>query len=272
MKKKKYCLVTFLHKKELNSYERICLSRMNLKFQNEDKYVISPQNKEIKKLIYKDFINFKNIIFDKSFFKSTLTYNKLCTSLEFYEKFKNYEYILICHLDTYVIYNDIENFIKYDYSYIGAPSAHKSIFNKKKLTKVKFFCNGGFCLRKVDDFLKVLNSNKINLHINSNIFFDIIKNRKYFYNYIKLVFYSFIRLKLKGNNFAKDFFANEDVFWSYYAKFFYKKYKTPDKIMCLKFAFDGDPYFYYKNNKNKLPMAFHGHYNYKNFLKNIKNY
>ena len=33
-----------------------------------------------------------------------------------------------------------------------------------------------------------------------------------------------------------------------------------------KFCFDGDPYFFYKKNNYKLPMALHGHYDYPDFL------
>lgn len=157
-------------------------------------------------MIDKFFIKYKKIFFNKSFFKSTLTYNKLCSSIEFYKEFTDYKYILICHLDTYVNYNNINKYIKLDYSYIGAPSAYKSIFNKKKLTRVKLFCKGGFCLRKVSHFLTVLKSNKLKIPISKYIFYDFIKSRKNLFNFIKLIFKTFRQYSCpRGSYFAKNF-------------------------------------------------------------------
>lgn len=269
MNENNYCLVTFLHKKKINSYEKICLKQINNKFKDIDKFVVTFNNEEIEKLIDKFFFKFKKIFFNRKYFKSTLTYNKLCSSIEFYEKFTDYKYILICHLDTYVNYNNINQYIKLDYSYIGAPSAYKSFFDKKKLTRVKLFCNGGFCLRKVDHFLMVLKSNKLKLPINKYIFYDFIKSRKNFTNFIKLFFQTLAQTsRSRGSYFAEKFYANEDVFWSYYAKFFYENFHIPNKSTCLNFAFDGNPSFFFQKNNNKIPMAFHGYYEYLEFLNN----
>ena len=271
MNKNNYCLVTFLHKNKINSYEKNCLKQINDKFKDIDKYVVTFNDKRIEELINICFRKFKKIFFNSSFFKSTLTHNKLVSSIEFYERFTDYKFILICHLDTYVKFNNIKEYINLDYSYIGAPSAYKSVFDKNKLTRVKLFCNGGFCLRKVDHFLMVLKSNKFNPIINKYILYDFIKSRKYFFNFIKL----FLKMlaqppHLRGSYFAKNFYANEDVFWSYYAKLFYKNFQIPNKSTCLSFAFDGNPDFYYKKNNFQLPLAFHGYHNYIKFLKKIK--
>ncbi len=266
MKKKDFCIVTPFHKKTLNDYEKICLNTIQKVFKNEDKYLITFDSNNL------CLKNFEKIIFRKSYFKSIQSYNQLCLSYDFYEKFTKYRYILICHLDVIVLSKSyIYEMINKEISYIGAPSGKKSIFDRsrKKLWGRRFFCNGGFSLRNVNDFLRVLSSDKLSNPINYYSIYECLKSG--FGKYLALLYRTKKQKEFKkADFFTKNFYLHEDSFWTYFAKIFYREFKLPSITQTNNFAFDGDPYFFYKKNGDKLPVALHGHHDYLNFLNNLK--
>ena len=50
----------------------------------------------------------------------------------------------------------------------------------------------------------------------------------------------------KAKYFTENFYLHEDSFWTYFAKIFYKDFKLPTLEQTNNFAFDGDPFFFYK--------------------------
>jgi len=263
--KKKYCIVTPTQKEILTKYERLSLKTIHKVFKEEDKYLVTfPENKL--KLDY-----FENKYFEKSYFKNIDSYNKLCMSSNFYTQFSNYEYILLCQLDVIVLSKYfLEKIFERKISYIGAPAGKKNLFDRKrkKLWGRRFYCNGGFSLRNIDDFLNVLNSEKIQNPINSVTFKGCLKNG-FFKNYKLLYEASKKNNKDKVNYFIKNFDLPEDTFWTYFAKVFNKNFVLPTLSEANNFSFDGDPYFFYKKNYNRLPMGLHGYHNYLDFLDKI---
>ena len=264
MKKNKVCIVTPFHKQKLNDYEKLSLKTINKNFKDEKKYLVTFKDNNIK------IPNYTNIFFDKKYFLNIRTYTILCNSLSFYQKFRDFDYILICHFDVIVLKNNLKTFINSSLSYIGAPAGKKNPFDRtrKKLWARRFFCNGGFSLRKVSDFINVLESSKISFPFNYYTIYECSKSGFF-------PFFSLLR-KTKNHNFSNkgEYFAqnlnlHEDTFWSYFATIFYDEYKLPSLSETTNFCFDGDPFFFYKKNYFKLPMALHGHYNYIEFLKKI---
>ena len=82
-------------------------------------------------------------------------YSKLLLTSEFYQRFINYQYILLYQLDAFVFSDQLERFCAMDYDYIGAPvpfSFWGSTFKIKGLHMVE---NGGFSLRKTSSCLRM---------------------------------------------------------------------------------------------------------------------
>ena len=259
-----FCIVTPFHKSTLNNYEKLSIKTIFKHFKTTDKFLVTFKENKIK------IKGYQKIFFDKFFFKNIRNYSLLCNDIEFYKKFIKYDYILICQFDVLVLKNNIEYFINKNLSYIGALAARKNIFDRKreKLWARRFFCNGGFSLRKVIDFIDVLQSNKIFFPINYYTFYE--ANKSGFINFFKIYLKTLISKNLhKGEYFAKNLPLHEDTFWTYFATLFLKSYKLPTINQANCFAFDGNPYFFYKKNKKKLPIALHGHHDYIKFLKNI---
>ena len=65
---------------------------------------------------------FKNeIIFENKNFTSRNSYSKLLLSSKFYERFSDYDYMLIYQLDCLIFSNDLKKWTDLNYDYIGAP-------------------------------------------------------------------------------------------------------------------------------------------------------
>ena len=260
----KVCIVTPFHKSNLNESEKLSLKTIQKHFKNEKKFFVTFDENKI------DLPNFERINFSKIFFENIQGYNNLCTSAEFYRSFLDFEYMLICQLDVIVLKNDLSEFISKNISYIGAPTGKKSPFDRsrKKLWGRRYFCNGGFSLRKTNDFIRVLESSKIGYPFNYLTIYECLKSG--FYRYIKLYLKTLFSKNIyKGEYFAKNLYIKEDSFWTYFAPLFYKKYSLPTIDQANSFCFDGNPNFFYKMNKYKLPMALHGPFDYLKFLEKL---
>ncbi len=196
--------------------------------------------------------------FPDEFFISISSYNKFMLSACFYESFQEYKYILIHQTDAYVFDDELHLWCEKNYSYVGAPWFVG--WDKPTTNQFLGVGNGGFSLRKVEDFLIVLNSKKnwknindlFNEHRfkNSNLIekFLLTKSfiRKYYQSY-----YSF-------KNAFSNFKINEDALFGIYAQVKFKSFKVCTPDIAVSFSFEVNPEFLYKLNGNKLPFGCHG--------------
>ena len=142
------------HKTEFDDYETQSISRVIKLYQKKfDMYFICPE--KIKNKLFKYNINVE--AFPDIFFANHSQYNKLCMGKNFYNRFKKYDYILISQTDSIVLDDKLLYWCKHNLSYIGGPTYHKKLISKKPKSP-KFFCNGGFSLRKVEDFINLFDS------------------------------------------------------------------------------------------------------------------
>lgn len=117
--------------------------------------------------------------FDEKWFRSIQTYNNLMLSEKFYERFSDYDYILIYQLDAFVFYDRLEYFCNMDYDYIGAPWLYGAPYYVDSKHCTWYVGNGGFSLRKVSACIKLLNEQKSKLNdngINEDMFFSMGKS------------------------------------------------------------------------------------------------
>lgn len=142
--------------------------------------------------------------------------------------------------------------------------------NKKKISiqdnQIKFIGvgNGGLSLRKVESFLKVLQSQTIFEDNFYNSHFHLFYQLKYFI-IINILFA--LQKKFSNLNFIKIFFffyrkGNEDIFWSYYANFFAPSFKVANLNTALDFAYEYLPEKCYEYHNKKIPFGCHAWYKY----------
>ncbi|MFN2261298.1 MAG: DUF5672 family protein [Psychroflexus sp.] len=221
-------IVVPIYKNHLTHNEKISFQNLS-KFYNPDKLaIVCPEGLKLDKLVN----HIQTIRFDKVYFKNIDGYNKLMKSIEFYENFEKYNYILIHQLDTYIFKDELERWCSENYDYIGAPwlksnNPFSSLFqSKKKKSRKPTFLevgNGGFSLRKTSTFINFLNNHK-----------DIV------------------------DEYSEDpLYKIEDVFWSLIAPK-YVDFKKPDYLTAALFAIDRKPKLGFKITKGKLPFGCHG--------------
>ena len=105
--------------------------------------------------VCEDFISVFVERFPNVFFEGISGYNRLLLSEEFYARFAEYDYMLICQLDAYVFRDELLEWCSKGYDYIGAPlfGYHFDIEHGK-------VGNGGFCLRRVKAYLDFFKGKK----------------------------------------------------------------------------------------------------------------
>ncbi len=178
-----------------------------------------------------DFTIYKNILpngnlkyFQDSYFESITGYSKLMLSPSFYKQFFDYSYILIYQLDAWVFKDELVEWCKKEFDYIGAPWLEKPPITKKKVffdistLFVNKVGNGGLSLRKVKS------------HYQNTLFFSPI---------------------------LKYFIKNEDMFWGLFLYYLNPFFKRPKPKEALKFAFEMNPKRSFELNNNTLPFGVH---------------
>lgn len=261
---KKCSVVIPVYKKNLQEYEilsfRQCLKVLNRRdiilvtYQESDLSVYYTIAKECKKDISVQY-------FDSSYFVDISSYNKLMKSLQFYKSFRNYEYILIYQLDSFVFRDELDYWCQLGYDYIGAPW-FDDFSEKREDTDLWRVGNGGFSLRRISFFIKVL-SWKLPLKkikINSLLKFQEIKKILYVIGWRNNIYYF-----IKANP------INEDVFFTNFLYDTYLEPYLPPVETAIRFAFEKSPRYLYEQNQQKLPMGCHAFlkYEYDSFWKNF---
>ena len=232
-------IIVPIYRDILDEYEQISL-RQNMKVLGAYPFVfIRPEGLDISPIL-KEFPNSQEEVFNKDYFCNIAGYNRLMMSSDFYRRFSDTEYLLICQLDVYVFRDELLQWCNKGYDYIGAPWTVPMLFrlplfkqwrkcfhNRNRTEKDFKVGNGGFSLRKVSSHLKVteLLQDKINSHL-----------------------------------LRKGHYSNEDLFFALEVNKYGMNFSYPNYKMALQFSFDKYPSVCYRDNHHKLPFACHAWY------------
>lgn len=148
----KACIVIPIYKTKLSHNEEISLQQC-LKILNKyDIYVIHPEG------VHVDFGDkIKCIKVNNKYMASRRSYSDYVLSLEFYDIFASYDYMLLYQLDAFVFEDRLMEFCELKYDYIGAPWIYGMechVLGKQLL----YVGNGGFSLRKIEAFRQWIQS------------------------------------------------------------------------------------------------------------------
>jgi hypothetical protein len=190
--------------------------------------------------------------FKDDYFASISTYNRLCLSLNFYKRFKNYNYIFLYQLDAWVFKNELLHWCSLGYDFIGAPW-FEGWGNATQDSAYLGVGNGGFCLRKVDSFIKVLKSFAYIISV-----MGVLRNFKHNPS-VKKLFWVFKNLTVANNTFYlfNNYDFQEDYFWGKIAHQKFSWFRVADKTTASQFSLEGNAPLLYKINNNHLPFGCH---------------
>lgn len=229
--------------------EEISLNHVSHYLGKYDKFLIVPETLEIQRT------GFALARFHEHYFGSVLANTKLMLSREFYERFLDYEYILIYHTDALVFSDQLEMWCKANFDYIGPPWF---CTEDSPWVKEPGVGNGGFCLRNVKNCLKVLYSSQY--AVEPDIYWEKYSAKttgiKKYMNYPR----KYLKYISRFNNVdreVKNFTRNEDKFWSFRAPHYFPDFKIAPVDVALQFAFEGDPRMCFEKNGRKLPFGCH---------------
>lgn len=178
---KKYCIVIPHYTETLNPIEEMCLKRINTLYKDSDVQIYLVYPTSINTSAYKEICpKLKFVPLDDKYFKSTETYSELCMSHYLYDVFSQYEYMLLCQLDAFMVSSDIEKYCDMGYDYIGAPiyANHFRWGSSPQNPKVG---NGGFSLRKISKFKEItspefVHKNKLSQYQFEDVYFCVLLN------------------------------------------------------------------------------------------------
>lgn len=187
-----------IYKNTLSAVEWASLRQLNKILEKYQRVFVAPQSLKF------DFGNvgefFRVERFPDYFFHSVLSYSALMLNVDFYRRFRKYEYVLIYQTDAFVFCDRLQEFCRLGYDYIGAPLERANPLWSFIGNRVG---NGGLSLRKVSSAIRMLE------------------------NWDRLV----------GNSpLVSIFWQWEDLFWSYCAGKEDLNFKIPPVNIAVEFA------------------------------------
>lgn len=245
----KDCVIIIPVYKSLEVNDRIAIKQAIKMTPGVDKTFIMPDNLPIDES-FTEFSDFLVERFENHYFTSKMSYNRLMLSINFYKRFIDYKYMLIHQTDVFLFKPDLQYWCNKNYDYIGAPwlrphkinkakiysqviNAFPGIFSHRLKNRVKHYNNvgnGGLSLRKIDSFVRILESAETKPILN---------------------FYLERQL-------SKGSLYNEDVFWSIEGPNLYEKFTKPSWSEACFFSLENYPSFaYHKVMKKQLPFGCH---------------
>ena len=254
-------IVIPVHKETLTIDEQMSLRQCASALKSHPICIVCPQGlgvAEYDKILSDSGAIYSIERFPACFFDGIKGYNLLMLDIFFYKRFADYEYMLIYQLDAWVFRDELDEWCKKGYDYIGAPWIEEN--NDGSLTFAGVG-NGGFSLRRVQHFMDVLNyrgpvrsGSQLNLT-------PTLKNKLY------KIFYS-LGYQNTIDFYKKDETLYEDIFLSTFLSNTKLKANMPTPEEASLFAFEKHPSFLYEKT-HILPFGCHAwrKYEYEQFWK-----
>lgn len=249
-----------IYKTEFSAIERWAVARnLSVLAPNREIAIVCPQDLDITPLDSLMGLNSNRCRIERfapAFFDGRLGYNQLMLSQDFYSRFHNSQFVVICQTDVVLFHDNLDYWCSLNYDYIGAPwlpapgdvegwnLARRAIYKLRRgwarlrggfhpvLLKWKVG-NGGFSLRRVEAMLQVLDQHPDKMA-------EIAKN-------------------------ANHTASFEDVVWSVRVNELWPAtLNIPDYTTAARFAFEGHPEMAMRCTSGELPMGAHAFYRHRN--------
>ena len=259
---KRVAIVVPTYSEHLSADEEISRRHLMHFLEGYDKYLIAPHSLRM------EWPGFGMKRFGDEFFRNPLTYSLLLLSGEFYRAFADYEFILIYQLDALVFSDQLSHWCAKGWDYIGAPWV--------KCKEVDFVNeatvgNGGFSLRRVQSFLKVIDSHGFASELER--YRDVFTTKPVMPRGPQAEAQTRItqRIARRLGLFQRQtpdtlgisaaamlgYGLNEDFFWSLKAANYYPGFSISTVEDALRFSFEVAPRLCYQMNGYRLPFGCH---------------
>lgn len=199
--------------------------------------------------------------FDDTFFRSTHSYNILLLSSHFYQRFINYDFMLIYQPDAYVFEDHLHKWCNKGLDYVGAPWFKKFDTSGKEKEFIENAGNGGFSLRNIQK-INYLMTTKLSLFQMIKLRKILVKSRKE----VRFTYGFFANYFRKSQSFSSivsyicdnDIPPNEDYFIATTFPKLFPEFVVAKANQAVAFSFEAQPENLYKLNNKTLPFGCHG--------------
>lgn len=257
-KPEEVAIVVPVYKEQMTSDEEISFRHLQHFLGRYPKYLLAPKSLRV------NHAGFGVKRFKDEFFKNVATYSSLLLSKKFYESFSQYRNILIYQTDALVFSDQLLEWCEKGYDYVGAPWVESPF---TRFTKVPLVGNGGFSLRRIGGFLKVLNS-KSYYQDPDEYWARFCAGKPKHQQLLNLPRKYLKRLTVfngarwEAARWTRVGFThlgpNEDTFWSMRAIKYCPDFRIAGVEEALPFSFEVAPRKCYELNDRRLPFGCHG--------------
>ncbi len=181
-------------------------------------------------------------------FESVRTYSRLLLTTEFYERFIEYNNILIYQLDAWVFKDELEHWSQAGYDYIGAPFFYGHGLSTANSPLLPYAGNGGFSLRCVTSFINLLKK-KVPYQHNPNTNDSSPSAESIFLNVSVMSLFM-------------DIPINEDLFFAEYGPKLEPNFTVAPPTVAVAFSFEIQPRVLFGLNNFQLPFGCHAYEKY----------
>lgn len=251
-------VVPMANRSELLPDEEISLRHLRRFLGGYDKFLVVPPGMDTM------IEGFDLIRFPARFFGSAAAHNRLLGSPGFYNQFLDYEYVFFYHLDSLAFSDQLADWCRAGWDYIGPP------FMKCEATpwvKEPRVGNGGFTLLRVESALQVIH----NRHRQqpSTFWLDLFTRRgQQLLPVIKCL--ERMQTRFPGSRLIRRLVdewqwsenpsannRNNDMFWSDQARRYLPQFKVATFEEGLRFAFEAAPRKCLEINGGRMPFGCH---------------
>lgn len=234
--------------------EQISLRHLRHFLGHYDKYAIAPPGLDV------DLPDFTILRFDDHYFGSAQNHKRLLFSPVFYRAFSGYEFLLTYHLDALVFSDQLLTWCERGFDFIGPPWVKHPDAPYAGMTHIEGRVgNGGFSLKRVSSFLKVLCSTRRAVeprdhwrHVRAQAK-SLRAQAKGALEYVLLHSSRYNNAQWEVARWRK----NEELFWDRRAKHYYPDFRIATVEEALPFGFEAVPEYCFELNGHRLPFGCH---------------
>jgi hypothetical protein len=224
-------------RERLGDDELISLRHLRAHLGAYDGFVFCPESLDLK---LPDLVPVR---LDDRHFRTHRGYSRLMLSSAFYRRFEGYEFVLVHQLDCLVFSDDLPRWCGEAYDYVGAPWVRRAANGGLFFSGVG---NGGLSLRRVESFLRVIESWRRPLAR------AVVAGR-----HAGELARRIVRDPRRVRQLVRDRYVYEDKFWSLEAPRLVPEFRIPPAQVAVSFAFEGEPRFCFEQNGGRLPFGCH---------------
>lgn len=255
---KRVAIMVPLPAPELSPDDRVSMRHLRRHLDHYEKFLLVPKGMKM------ELEGFELLELDRRHFGSAAKHNRMLYLPDFWEKFADYEYVLMYHLDALVFSDRLLEWCDRGFDFIGAPFIHCADSPWVSTDRVG---NGGFALYRVPSVIKVLwnrYSEEPSVFFADRLWPLIEFQRKLLRpmraavpGWLRGRLTNPLRARIKKLDYIESNESGNDGFWGDKAGRYLPGFKVAPLEEGLRFAFEVAPRTCLERNGGKMPFGCH---------------